>query len=108
MYRSFLKHWQDENIIPNGLYITLEPSIKNYDDGFNTEWYKRLNSFSLTSMEDLIRFCDFCDQTVKKVTSEVSVTESQLNKKLRHEERQSIYKVLDRNDESNRKFLQQK
>lgn len=56
-------------------------------------------------MEDLITFCD---QTVKKVTSEVSVTESQLNKKLRHEERQSIYKVLDRNDESNRKFLQQK
>ena len=105
MYRSFLKQWQDENIIPNGLYITLEPSAKNYDDGFNTKWYERLNSFSLTSMEDLITFCD---QAVKKVTSEVSVTESQLNKKLRHEERQSIYKVLDRNDESNRKFLKQK
>lgn len=56
-------------------------------------------------MEDLITFCD---QAVKKVTSEVSVTESQLNKKLRHEERQSIYKVLDRNDESKRKFLKQK
>ena len=105
MYRSFLKQWQDENIIPNGLYITLEPSTKNYDDGFNTKWYERLNSFSLTSMEDLITFCD---QAVKKVISEVSVTESQLNKKLRHEERQSIYKVLDRNDESNRKFLKQK
>ena len=56
-------------------------------------------------MEDVIVFCD---KTVAKVSSEISATESELNKKLQQEERQAIHETLKKNDEINRKFLQQK
>lgn len=55
-------------------------------------------------MEDVI----FCDEIVEKVTSKISVTESQLNKKIQHKERQTICKTLKSLDESNLKFLQQR
>ena len=56
-------------------------------------------------MEDVIVFCD---KTAAKVSSEISATESELNKKLQQEERQAIHETLKRNDGINRKFLQQK
>ena len=56
-------------------------------------------------MEDVIVFCN---KTVEKVSSEISATESELNKNLQCEERQAIHETLKENDEINRKFLQQK
>ena len=44
-HKSFLKICHDEKVIPNGLRITLELSIGNSDDEFNTKWYERLNDF---------------------------------------------------------------
>ena len=56
-------------------------------------------------MEDVIVFGD---KTVAKVSSEISATESILNIKLQQNERQAIHKTLKKDDEINRKFLQQK
>ena len=42
-------------------------------------------------MEDVIVFCF---QTVEKVSSEISATESELNKKILYKEQQEIHKTL--------------
>ena len=56
-------------------------------------------------MEDVIVFCN---KTVENVSSEISATEFKLNKKLQREEWQAIHKTLNKIDNINRKFFEQK
>lgn len=74
---------QQKRTVPNGLHITLKLSIGNFDDEFNMKRYERLTDFSLTLKKNIIAFCD---KTVEEVSSEISTTESELNKKLQYKE----------------------
>ena len=56
-HRQFLQRCIKEKVIPNGLKINLEPTIGNYDDKFLTKWYDKLQSFSISLMEDVDSFC---------------------------------------------------
>lgn len=106
-HKSILKQCYNEKIILNGLCKTLEPSIENLYDEFNTTWFDRSNIFfwqkSLTA-----QFHHIVDKRVEKVTFEMPANVCQWNKKLQQEEQWTIYEGLKKNDESNCKFVQQK
>ena len=74
-HKSLLKRRHDQKIIPDGLRITLEPSIGNFDDECNKKLYERLNNFSWTLMKDVF---GYCDKTVERVLPAI---ESKVNKK---------------------------
>ena len=50
----------------------------------------------------------FCDKTVEAVSLEIKETQKQLNKNLENEERKEIKANLRKNEEINRKHLQQR
>ena len=50
----------------------------------------------------------FCDQTINKVNEEIEKTKVKLNAKPDRKEREEIISTLEKNDELNRKHLQQR
>ena len=46
-----------EKIVPDGLKVYLEPSISNHNGQVLNIWHKRLESFSLILMSDVLTFC---------------------------------------------------
>ena len=60
-YRSFLLKCIEEEIIPNALKYTIEPSTGNYNEEFLTMWHKIQKGCLIKAMK-LIR--DFWDQTL--------------------------------------------
>ena len=61
-------------------------------------------SFSLTLMSDVLTFWD---KTIETVSLESKETQKELNNKLENEERKEIKANLRKNEEINRKHLQQ-
>ena len=55
---EFLNKCIDENLVPNGLKIEVEPSIGNHDETFLTVWNKKLKSYSIDLMKEIIKFCE--------------------------------------------------
>ena len=94
-----------DKIIPHGLSIYVEPSIGNQDEAFLETWHENLQSFSLTLMSQVITFCD---QTINKVHEEIEKTKVELHAKLDRNKREEIISTLEKNDELNRKHLQQR
>ena len=50
----------------------------------------------------------FCDQTINKVNEEIEKSKVELHAKLDRNEREEIISTLEKNDELNRKHLQQR
>ena len=55
---GFLKECRDTKVIPKGLKIDIEPSIGNNDEQFCTQWFSRLEEFSLTLISDIIAYSE--------------------------------------------------
>ena len=104
-HKTFLSKCSRDKIIPHGLSIYVEPSIGNQDEAFFETWHENLQSFSLTLMSQVITFCD---QTINKVNEEIEKTKVELHTKLDRNEREEIISTLEKNDELNRKHLQQR
>ena len=102
---SFLTKCVKEKVIPNGLRIDLEPSIGNHDDDFLTKWYERLQSFSVTLMEDVI---EFCKKTNENITQQINTVENNLTDKIEEQNLREIKTIMKKNQESRRKTLDQK
>ena len=49
--RGFLSQCINSKLVPKGLKLTLEPTIRNYDQNFADNWYSKLKYFSLNLME---------------------------------------------------------
>ena len=94
-----------DKIISHGFSIYVEPLIGNQDEAFLETWHENLQSFSLTLMSQVITFCD---QTINKVNEEIEKTKVELHAKLDRNEREEIISTLEKNDELNRKHLQQR
>ena len=56
-HQFFLQKCIEENIIPKGLLLELEPSIGNHDEDFLKNWYSKLEEYSKNFMKDVITFC---------------------------------------------------
>ena len=100
-HKTFLSKCYRDKIIPHGLLIYVEPSIGNQDEAF----LENLQSFSLTLMSQVITFRD---RTINKVNEEIEKTKVELHAKLDRNEREDIISILEKNDELNRKHLQQR
>ena len=104
-HKTFLSKCYRDKIIPHGLSIYVEPSIGNQDEAFLETWHENLQSFSLTLMSQVITFCD---RTINKVNEKIEKTKVELHAKLDRNEREEIISILEKNDELNRKHLQQR
>ena len=59
-----------------GLRINLTPTIGNNNDEFIEKWHKRLEAFSITTIEDIVQFRD-------KTINEAKITEHAANEKVK-------------------------
>lgn len=57
-HRQFLQKCLDNDIIPNGLRLDLEPTIGNHDEEFLHNWYSKLEEYSKNFMRDVLAFCE--------------------------------------------------
>ena len=104
-HKVFLTKCHKDKIVPQGLSVYIEPSIGNQDEAFLEKWHEKLQSFSLNLMADVITFCD---TTIAKVSEDIEKTNTELQSKLDQSERDEIITTLRKNDEINRKYLQQR
>ena len=100
-HKTFLSKCHRDKIIPHGLSVYVEPSIGNQDEAFIETWHKYIQSFSLTLMSQVMTFCD-------KVNEEIEKTKVELQAKLDRNEREEIISTLEKDEELNRKNLQQR
>ena len=56
--RYSLKKCLENNLVPNGLKVYVEPSIGNRNEEFLTQWHARLDEFSKTLTSDVVKFCE--------------------------------------------------
>ena len=57
-HKKFLTKFHNDKTILQGLSVYVEPSIGNQDRTFLENWHEKLQSFSLTQMSEVIKFCD--------------------------------------------------
>ena len=105
LHKTFLSKCYCDRIIPHGLSIYVELSIGNQDEAFLETWHENLQSFSLTLMLQVITFCD---QTINKVNEEIEKTKVELHANFDRNEREEIISTLVKNNELNKKHLQQR
>ena len=81
-HKDFIKQCIKSKLVPKGLELTLEPTIRNYDQDFIDNWYSNLKDFSLVSMEQIVSFCDKkIEETAVKINNTESILKQQLEKK---------------------------
>ena len=93
-----------EKVILQGLSIYIEPSIGNQDGEFIETWHERLQGFSLTLMLEVI---NLCDRTIENISEDIAKTKRVLNQQLNDNEREEIIAASQKNDEVNKKHLEQ-
>ena len=67
--RNLPKKCLNNNIVPNGLKVFVEPSIGNRDEGFLTLWHSRLDKFSKTS--DVVKYWETKIEKTKNKINEI-------------------------------------
>ena len=70
-----MKKCLDNNLVPNGLKVYVEPSIGNRDDAFLAQWHSRLETFSKTLTTDVI---GYCEAEIAKTKDEITAISGQL------------------------------
>ena len=77
-HQQFLQKCLDNNIIPNGLRLDLEPTIGNHDEEFLHNWYSKLEEYSKNFMRDVLAFCaktnDETETSIASVNTELQAT----------------------------------
>ena len=67
-HEAFLKKCLDNNLVPNGLKVYVEPSIGNRGKAFLQQWHSRLEDFSKTRTTDVI---GYCENEISKTKNEI-------------------------------------
>ena len=106
LHKTFLSKCHRDIIIPHRLSVYVEPSVGNQDEAFLITWHENFQWFSLTSMSQVI---NFCNQTISKVNEEIKKkTKAELHTNLDRNECEEIISTLQKNDELKPKHLQQR
>jgi len=92
----------EEDQIPNGLKIFVEPTIGNHDEEFVRAWYD-IQSRCSRQLADLTK--TFCDRVVIETTKEVMDVALNLQRKLPHDKYMVIKQEIDQRDELTKKQL---
>ena len=104
-HKEFLSQCIDNKLVPQGLSLTLEPTIGNYDQTFIDNWYSKLKDFSLNLMGDVV---SFCDKTISETNNKIEQTETLLKQHLEKKEYDEIQKTITANEASTKKLLHQR
>ena len=65
-HRDFLSIQKD--LVPKGLEITPESTIRNFHQGIADDWYTNLKQFSVVLMKQTAAYCDKTEQKAHKKT----------------------------------------
>ena len=104
-HKDFLSRCINEGLVPKGLELMLEPTIGNHDQNFLDNWYSKLKQFSLTLMDDIVKFCD---KTISETKTEINKAETTLKSNTNQEQFKAIKNEIQNNEETAKKMLQQK
>ena len=63
---DFLWKYMQENLVPKGLEITLEPTKGNFDQKFVSNWYNNLKQLSVVLMKPIVTYIDKAEQKTEK------------------------------------------
>ena len=80
-HKDFLNRCLAEKLVPKGLRLELEPTIRNYDQEFVDTWYAQLKSFSPTLIKDMASYCDKTIEQTKKNIKEIDTDLKSVNAK---------------------------
>ena len=109
-----MKKCLNNNLVPNGLKVYVEPSIGNRDDAFLQQWHSRLEEFSKTLTSDVVQYCE---NEITKTNNEITELGNKLKDLVTPPEYADINKTISVNEKSrvnelvqrkNRKFYRLK
>ena len=104
-HKDFLTRCIAEKLIPKGLKLELEPTIGNFDQEFDDEWYSKLKGFSLILMKGITTYCE---KTIKSTNESIKNTETTLKNLTENKEFLNIDEILKKNVEATKGQLQQR
>ena len=94
-HRLFLRKCLDNNIIPNGLRLELEPSIGNHDEDFLKNWYSKLEEYSKNFMKDVLAFCE---KTSEETDTNITEVNTELQSAVEKEQYDSVQETIIKNN----------
>ena len=104
-HREFLSRCITNVLVPKGLELMLEPTIRNYDQNFLDSWYSKPKQFSLSLIKVIVQFCG---KTIDATTTEINTTESSLKSNTNQDQFKAIQSEIKNNEAAARKILQQR
>ena len=94
-HRQFLKKCLDNDIIPNGLRLELEPSIGNHDEDFLKNWYSKLEEYSKNFMKDVLAFCE---KTNEETDANITEVNTELQTAVEKEQYDNVQETVIKNN----------
>ena len=111
---NFIKKCLEQDVIPNGLSVWVEPSIGNRDEVFLNKWHERMKEFSKVLANDVL---EWSETTLTKTKGEIDDTTKDLKALVTTKVYNNIQSTLETNDSirnnaltarKNKKFYQLK
>ena len=111
---NFIKKCLEQDVIPNGLSVWVEPSIGNRDEVFLNKWHERMKEFSKVLANDVL---EWSETTLTKTKGEIDNTTKDLKALVTTKVYNDIQSTLETNDSirnnaltarKNKKFYQLK
>ena len=94
-HRDFLQKCLDNDIIPNGLRLELEPSIGNHDEAFLQNWYSKLEEYSKNFMKDVLAFCV---KTNEETDANIATVNTELHTAVEKEQYDNVQATIIQNN----------
>ena len=95
----------ENDVVPNGLQLQLEPTIGNFDDEFLNKWHTKLKEYSKDFMKDVI---EFCERTQIETDNHINKVTKELKDNIGEQQFTPIEKQIAENNESRKRTLKQK
>ena len=94
-HQQFLQKCLDNDIIPNGLRLDLEPTIGNHDEDFLKNWYAKLEEYSKNFMKDVLAFCE---KTNTETEANINALNGELNTAVEKEQYDNVQATVIQNN----------
>ena len=104
-HQQFLQKCLDNNIIPNGLRLDLEPTIGNHDEEFLQNWYSKLEEYSKNFMKDVLAFCA---KTNDETETNITAVNTELHATIEKEQYDNVQATVIQNNSLRSNELQRK
>ena len=104
-HRDFLQTCLQEQLVPNGLRIRLEPSIGNHDQEFLQSIYESINKCEVDCMQKTVKFCE---KTISESENQAKSLDNQLKQKLNDANYKAVTDRIKHHRDDTRRILKQR